>query len=261
MKKYHKLLIEDKLRKQGYTYIAGMDEVHLCNLAGPIVACGLILNPDKPYIRNINDSKQLTYNQRIKLETIIKERAIDYAIATVTAKEINRAYKKYGEGSFRKLHYECFRRVIDNMKYLPDIVIVDHFEIPDLGLPQKAIKGGDTKSATIAGASILAKCASERIMVGLSKEYPNFSHWKNTYGNYCPQEEVALHRFGATPEHRVDFIERIINFSVGKIRKINGKFVIQKCPKRKCTNNLCPHMRYAKQYGLNVKCPKNLDNG
>lgn len=255
---YNKLAIENNLRQKGYQLICGIDEVGMANLAGGFVVCALILDLAKPYIEGIDDSKKLTWKERRRLETIIINNAIDYCMIYVPSKEINTEYAKVNgqSGSFRKLHLGAMRQVVVSLDNRPDYVISDHYMIPDLPYPQKPIQGGDTKSATIAGASILAKCHRERIMEDLAKKHCNFKHWEHSYGNYCVQEVVALHKYGPTSEHRVDFIDNIIHYRAGKIGKIDGQLVMKNCPRNKCNgNSLCSYQKYAKEYGLDIKCP------
>lgn len=261
MKNYKRLIIESQLRKQGHQLICGVDEVGMSNLAGGFVIGALILDLDKPYIININDSKQLSWKHRRTLEPIIKNRTVDYSLVYVEPKEINEAYNNSGgkAGSFRKLHLQAMTNAVMNLKYEPDFVISDYYELPNLPIPQRAIQGGDRKSATIGGASILAKCHRERIMEKLADNYFNFSHWKNTYGNWCPQEAVALHLFNKTDQHRIDFIDKLLSGEVGLCYRQKDKFIMKRCPKRKCSKNKpCSYLKYFKKFnvaGIKFVCP------
>jgi len=257
---YPKLQIENELQSKGYKYICGVDESGVGAFAGGFTVGALILDLSKPYIEGIDDSKKLTKKKKRELEPLIKVGCIDYSIVYVSAKEINDAYKKANKqvGSFRRLHLNAMKQAIQNLKVRPDYVIVDGtYKVPNITIPQKAIIRGDQKSASIAGASILARVLRERAMEELATKYEGYSHWNETYGYCSIQEIVALNKIGPTPEHRICFIENTLNYKTGKIIKIDGKLKMKECPKTRCP---CEYIKYAKEYNLEVGCPNGKQN-
>jgi ribonuclease HII len=251
---YKKLQIENELQAKGYKYICGIDESGVGAFAGGFTVCALVLDLSKPYIEGIDDSKKLTKKKKRDLEPLIKQGCVDYSIVYVSAKEINEAYKEArGEvGSFRRLHLNAMRKAVLNLT--PDYVIVDGtYKIPDINIEQIAIIKGDQKSATIGGASILARVYRERVMEELATKYKGYNHWQETYGYCSIQEIVALNKLGTTPEHRICFIEDTLNHKTGKIEEVNGKLIMKECPKNgKCP---CEYIKYAEQYSLKLSCP------
>jgi hypothetical protein len=133
------------------------------------------------------------------------------------------------------------------------------YEVPNINIKQGAIIKGDQKSASIAGASILARVYRERAMEELATKYNGYAHWQETYGYCSTQEIVALNKLGATPEHRICFIKDTMNHKTGKIGKAGDKLVMKDCPK---SNGKCPceYIKYAKQYNLKVGCPNGKQN-
>ena len=252
---FNKLKIETELQSQGYRYICGIDESDVGAFAGGFTVGALILDLSKPYIEGIDDSKKLTKKKMRTLEPLIKRSLIDYNIVYVSAEEINDAYKKAkgATGSFRRLHLNAMRKAINNLGVKPNYILVDgKYKVPNIDIPQLSVIKGDSKSATIAGASILARVYRERVMEVLSTQYEGYSHWKETYAYCSTQEIVALNKLGPTPEHRVCFIKNTLNHKTGKITKIDGVLKMKECPKQSCP---CDYIKHAKNYNLNLLCP------
>jgi ribonuclease HII len=254
--KHPKLEIENELIAKGYKYICGIDESGVGAFTGGFTVGVLILDLSKPYIEGIDDSKKLTKKKKRELEPLIKASCIAYSIVYVSAEEINEAYLKADKqvGSFRRLHLNAMRQAVLNLKVKPNYIIVDGtYKIPDINIEQLAIIKGDQKSASIGGASILARVVRERAIEELATKYKGYLHWEDTYGYCSIQEIVALNKLGATPEHRICFIEDTLNHRTGKIEEVNGKLIMKECPK----NNKCPceYIKYAKEYQLDVRCP------
>jgi ribonuclease HII len=261
-----KLEIENELIAKGHKYICGVDESGVGAFAGGFTVGALILDLSKPYIEGIDDSKKLTKKKKRELEPLIKESCIDYSVVYVSAKEINEAYKEVqGQtGSFRKLHLNAMRQAVLNLKVKPDYVIVDGvYIVPNISIKQIAVIKGDQKSASVAGASILARVYRERVMEELATKYNGYTHWQETYGYCSTQEIVALNKLGVTPEHRTCFIEDTLNHKTGKIKEVNGKLIMKECPKSKGTGLCqcpCDYIKYAKEYQLEVGCPNGKQN-
>lgn len=252
---YKKLQIERELQSQGYKYVCGIDESGVGAFAGGFTVCALILDLSKPYIEGIDDSKKLSKRKKRILEPLIKNSLIDYNIVYISAKEINEAYKKVkgATGSFRRLHLNAMRQAILNLGIQPDYIIVDgKYKVPNINISQRSFIKGDQKSATIAGASILARVSRERMIEELSTKYKGYAHWKETYGYCSTQEIVALNKLGVMPEHKVCFIQNTLKYRTGKIIEIDGELKMKECPKGKCP---CEYIKHAKNYDLKLKCP------
>ena len=191
-------------RSYGYNLVAGVDEVGRGPLAGPIVAAAVILdNNSKDLILRINDSKKLTKEVREELSDIIKREAVSYSISLKTNKEID----KEGIGFCNN---EIFKMAVDGLKVTPDIVLSDGYTIREFHLRNEAVIKGDTKSAAIACASIIAKVYRDNIMEEYSKKYTEYNLDKNV--GYGTKEHInAIIDHGSCPIHRESFLKNILN--------------------------------------------------
>ncbi|MGA3292284.1 MAG: ribonuclease HII [Candidatus Microgenomates bacterium] len=212
---------EKKLQKQGYKFIAGVDEVGRGCFAGPVVAAAVAFVPINNYqftifnkLQNkiiINDSKQLTPRQRELASFWIKRNAYCYGIGKAGVGEINKfGIKKATEIAFRKAIKNCNERI--------DYLLIDAFYIPYVkGLRrknQKPIIKGDTKSISIAAASIIAKVYRDSLMTNLNKnpKYRKYK-WAKNKGYGTKQHQEAIKKYGSTRQHRKQFVETWINNS------------------------------------------------
>ncbi len=188
-----------------YNLIAGVDEVGRGPLAGPIVSCAVILdysNIDE-YILEINDSKKLSEAKREDLANIIKEKAIAYSIALCDNKEID----KKGIGVCNN---EVFIKACSGLKLKPELVLSDGYLIKNFNLPNKSVIKGDTKSAAIACASIVAKVYRDRLMKEFHEKYPQYDFIQNV--GYGTKKHVdALKKVGPCEIHRMSFLNNILN--------------------------------------------------
>ncbi len=191
MRKY-----ERRARKKGYRLIAGVDEVGRGPLAGPVVACALIL-PLKCRIRGLNSSKRLTPKKREELYPIIREKARAIGLGRVGERKID------GINILKATHL-AMKRAISHLGTRPDLLLVDGFEIPGVEIPQKAIVRGDEKSAPIAAASIIAKVTRDRLLVRYHKIHPEYGFHKHK-GYGTKRHLKALKEHGPTRIHRRTF--------------------------------------------------------
>ena len=185
-----------------YAYIAGIDEVGRGPLAGPVVACSVIL-PKDCNILYINDSKKLSSKLREELAPEIKEKAISYSIGIASMERID-------EINILQATYEAMQMAVNNMSVTPDLLLNDAVIIPNL--PQKQIKiiHGDAKSISIAAASIVAKVYRDKMMEEYDKIYPEYGFASNKgYGSETHIE--AIKKYGPCPIHRNTFIQNFIN--------------------------------------------------
>ena len=192
---------ENTLREKGFTAVCGIDEAGCGPLAGPVYAAAVILDPKDP-IEGLNDSKKLTEKKREALFPQIQERALAWAIASASAKEID-------EINILQARLLAMRRAVELLDIQPDHALVDGNRDPNIpGTPTLLIVGGDGKSASIAAASILAKVARDHDLLELDKQYPQYLFAKHKgYPTKLHVEKLLEH--GPCPEHRQSFLTKI----------------------------------------------------
>lgn len=180
----------------GLRRIAGVDEVGRGPLAGPVTAAAVILDP-QAIPEGLNDSKQLSIKRRVALAEILADCA-EVSIGHATVEEIER------ENILRASHM-AMRRALGGLKVLPDLALIDGAMVPQgLGIPARAVVKGDTRSVSIAAASIVAKIARDRIMVDLAQQHPGYG-WETNMGYGSKSHISALQNLGVTPHHRRTF--------------------------------------------------------
>lgn len=195
------LAFEKKYRAEGYQYICGIDEVGRGPLAGPVVTCAVILPPDVQ-ILYLNDSKQVSAKKREELYDIIVEKAVAYGIGISTEQRID-------EINILQATYAAMRMAIENLSVQPDILLIDAVKIPEVNIRQVPIIKGDTLSASIAAASIVAKVTRDKMMQEYEKLYPGYDFGSNMgYGSAKHIE--ALKSLGPCPIHRRSFIGNFV---------------------------------------------------
>ena len=190
---------EQRLAKQGYRLIAGIDEVGRGPLAGPVMAGAVILplNLDTPWLHLVRDSKQLTAETREHLCPLIYEAAIAVGIGEVSAEAID----KNGIARATKM---AMRQAVNNLATQPDALLIDFVRLTEVNLPQRCIVKGDQLSISIACASIIAKVTRDRLMVELDKLHPGYGF--ATHKGYATKEHLeSIERLGACPIHRMCF--------------------------------------------------------
>jgi ribonuclease HII len=181
--------------------ILGIDEVGRGCVAGPVVVAGVILN-DNIDTSEIMDSKKLTPNKREKIVNYLKDHCY-YLIESSSVEEIE-------EMNILQASLLAMRRVINNIEHKFDHVFVDGNVSPDKSMNNiSAIIGGDSKSLSIAAASIFAKVARDKLMDKLDQDYPHYL-WKQNKGYGTKQHIDAIKKFGITPHHRKSFLKKII---------------------------------------------------
>ena len=182
-------------------YLCGIDEVGRGPLAGPVVACAVILPKDHD-ILYLNDSKKLTANKREELYDVIMEKAIAVGIGMASPQRID-------EINILQATYEAMRQAIGNLKVKPDLLLNDAVTVPEVVIPQVPIIKGDAKSVSIAAASIVAKVTRDRLMEEYDKLLPGYGFASNK--GYGSAEHIkALQTLGPTPIHRRSFIGHFV---------------------------------------------------
>lgn len=188
--------IEDSL---GLQVICGVDEAGRGPLAGPVCAAAVIL-PEHLQIPGLTDSKKLTDKKRRELFPIIQEQAIAYGIGLASEQEID-------EINILQATFLAMRRALDQLSVRPEIALIDGNRETDFGLPVKTVVKGDSLSANIAAASILAKVTRDNLMVELAEKYPEYGfEIHKGYGTKAHYE--ALGTYGPCPIHRRSFLKK-----------------------------------------------------
>lgn len=194
----HTLLrFEIELWEQGYSLIAGVDEAGMAPLAGPVVA-GAVILPQNYKLRGLNDSKKiLDHETREQLAVQIKRDAVCWAVGFAEVEEIDQI-NIYHAGLL------AMRRAVEGLSCLPDFVLVDARRIPHCPTPQRGIIRGDTLSASIAAASIIAKTTRDAHMLKLDAIYSGYGLASHK-GYPTPEHCRLLKELGALPIHRRSF--------------------------------------------------------
>jgi ribonuclease HII len=189
--------IERDIRVGAGSLIAGVDEVGRGPLAGPVVACAVIMPPEQRAIRGVDDSKRLTAPTRVVLAKRIAERAVAYAVGAASVREIDR-FNIYHASTL------AMRRALRRLRVAPDHVLIDGRAIRTLTVPHTAVVHGDARCFSIACASIIAKVTRDRLMCLLAGRYPGYL-WERNAG-YATQDHISgLATHGITPHHRRTF--------------------------------------------------------
>ena len=191
--------IEDSFRAQGYTVICGVDEAGRGPLAGPVCAAAVIL-PDHAEIPGLTDSKKLSDKKRRELFPIIKEQAIAYGIGLASEKEID-------EINILQATFLAMQRAIDQLEGKAELALIDGNREKDFGLPVKTVIKGDSLSANIAAASVLAKVTRDDIMTEMAETYPGYG-FEIHKGYGTKAHYAALTEQGPSPIHRMTFLKK-----------------------------------------------------
>ncbi len=190
------LRYEQALWSGGVTLVAGVDEAGMSPLAGPVAAGAVILRVGER-IPHVDDSKKLDARERERLEPVIKDVCVAWAVGFVEPDEIDRI-NIYWAGLL------AMQRAVEGLAIAPQHLLVDARRIRDLTLPQQPIVKGDAKSLSIAAASILAKTARDARMRELDVLHPGYGFAAHK-GYPVPEHLAALGRLGACPVHRRSF--------------------------------------------------------
>lgn len=191
--------IENGHFEQGVELICGVDEAGRGPLAGPVCAAAVIL-PKGVEIPGLNDSKKLSDKRRRELFPVIKEMAVAYGIAMVDHAQIDRI-------NILQATYEAMGRAISQLPVKPDLALVDGNRSADFGVNVQTVVHGDSLSASIAAASILAKVTRDDYMLEMARQYPGYGfEIHKGYGTKAHYE--ALRQLGASPIHRMTFLKK-----------------------------------------------------
>ena len=191
---------EKKLWNAGLNHVAGIDEAGRGALAGPVAAAALILPPQPSIVDKLDglkDSKQLTASQRAEWAECLSSIALAWGIGFASHTEID----QQGIVPATRL---AVQRAMANSKITPEHLLLDYLFLPDDETPQTNLIKGDERSLSIAGASILAKTARDKLLIELESEYPGYRFAQHK-GYGTTQHLEALDRLGPSPIHRFTF--------------------------------------------------------
>jgi len=191
--------IEDSFLSEGIHVICGVDEAGRGPLAGPVCAAAVIL-PKHAEIPGLTDSKKLTDKKRRELFPLIQEQALAYGVGFATEQEID-------EINILQATFLAMQRAIDQLTVKPDLALIDGNREKDFGLPVKTVVKGDSLSANIAAASILAKVTRDNLMVKLAEKYPQYG-FEIHKGYGTKAHYAALREYGPSPIHRMTFLKK-----------------------------------------------------
>lgn len=186
----------------GFSCICGVDEAGRGPLAGPVCAAAVIL-PEGAVIEGLDDSKKLTEKKREKLYDIIKETAVAYSVAYGTLEEIESV-------NILEATYLAMNRAIEGLNVKPDFALIDGNRVPrGINIPCETIVKGDSKSMSVAAASVLAKVTRDRLMLEYDKKYPEYNFKKhNGYGT--KEHTELIKQYGPCEIHRLSFLKNIL---------------------------------------------------
>ena len=193
--------IENKCHDNGFKVVAGVDEAGRGPLAGPVYAAAVIL-PEGTVIKGINDSKKLSEKRREELFEEITQKAIAYNIFSVDEKRID-------EINILNATYEAMNGAVNGLSVKPDFVLIDGNRIAGMEIPQETVVKGDSKSISIAAASILAKVSRDRFICEMAEKYPQYEFEKHKgYGTKVHNE--AILKYGPCEIHRKTFLKKLL---------------------------------------------------
>ena len=189
---------ENEYYAKGYKFICGIDEAGRGPLSGPVVAAACIL-PRDIYIPELNDSKKLTEKKREKIFDVITESAIGYGIGMASPKEID-------EINILNATMLAMRRALESLTPSADFALIDGNIARDFSIPTKTVIKGDSLSASIAAASILAKVTRDRLCLEDAERYPKYNFAKHK--GYSTKEHMdAVRKYGPCEIHRKSFLK------------------------------------------------------
>lgn len=191
--------IEQGCFDQGISLICGVDEAGRGPLAGPVCAAAVIL-PANVDIPGLNDSKKLSDKRRRELYPVIMEKAVAYGIGFADHTEID-------EINILQATFLAMERAISKLSIKPELALIDGNREKDFGIPVKTVVHGDSLSASIAAASVLAKVTRDDLMLKMAAEYPQYGfEIHKGYGTKAHYQALANH--GPSPIHRMTFLKK-----------------------------------------------------
>ncbi len=195
---------DDALRRKGFSIIAGVDEAGRGPIAGPVVAAAVVLKSGVR-IAGLRDSKKVSPKKREELYDEIRSSALDIGIGIVGSEEIDRL-------NILRATKIAMQHAIENLSNIPDLLIIDALSLPTLPIKQISPIKAESKSASVAAASIIAKVSRDRIMLDYHIQYPVYNF--RGHKGYSTKEHLEkLHLYGPCPIHRKSFFN-VINLQL-----------------------------------------------
>lgn len=193
---------ETEARTKGYKFVCGVDEAGRGPLAGPVCAAAVVL-PEDCVIEGLNDSKKISEKKREQLYDIIIEKAVAYSIAYGTLEEIE-------QFNILEATYIAMNRAIDGLSIMADFALIDGNRVPKgIKIDCETVVKGDSKSCSIAAASILAKVTRDRLLLEYDKTYPQYGFAQHKgYGTKAHYEAIKAN--GVCEVHRLSFLKNVI---------------------------------------------------
>ena len=202
---------EEQAFLDGFTPVVGVDEAGRGSWAGPVVACAVILDPKvspTELIAGLDDSKRISKKKRDKLNYLLTSSA-SIGVGVSSVEEIDRL-------NILQATFVAMKRSIENLGISPGMILVDGNTLPDWPYNSRPIIKGDSRSLSIAAASIVAKVSRDRMMTNLANNYPEYGWEKNAgYGTKLQQQALSEHGF--TKHHRLSF-KPVLRFSGSRYR-------------------------------------------
>ena len=192
--------IEDPFYDQGLQVICGVDEAGRGPLAGPVCAAAVIL-PRGLEIPGLNDSKKLSDKRRRELFPEIQKQALAFGIGFASEKEIDAI-------NILQATFLAMQRAMDGLQVRPDLALIDGNRQKDFGLPVKTVVKGDSLSANIAAASVLAKVTRDDLMIRQAEQFPEYG-FEIHKGYGTKAHYAALEQYGPSPIHRMTFLRKL----------------------------------------------------
>lgn len=191
---------ENELKTKGYEIVCGVDEAGRGPLAGPVFAAAVILPAGLEDI-GINDSKKLSEKKREELFGVITEKAVSWAVASASEKEID-------ELNILNATFLAMKRAVNALTVRPDIALIDGNRKPNTGIEEVTLVKGDAKSISIAAASVLAKVSRDRYLCELDGLYPEYQ-FKKHKGYPTKLHYEMIKKYGISPVHRLSFLKNL----------------------------------------------------
>lgn len=201
LKKMPDFELEKQAVSNGFSVVCGVDEAGRGPLAGPVCAAAVIFKPDTE-LDGVNDSKKLSEKKREALFDVICQKALAYSIAFASVEEIE-------ERNILNATYLAMNRAIEGLKIKADFALIDGNRIPkDIKIDCQTVVKGDSKSLSIAAASILAKVTRDRLLMEYHKKYPQYNFAKHK-GYGTSEHMEAIRKYGISEVHRPSFLKKI----------------------------------------------------
>ena len=193
--------LEKQAVSNGFSYVCGVDEAGRGPLAGPVCAAAVIFAPDTE-LDGVNDSKKLSEKKREALFDVICQKALAYSIAFASVEEIE-------EHNILNATYLAMNRAIEGLKIKADFALIDGNRIPkDIKIDCQTVVKGDSKSLSIAAASILAKVTRDRLLMEYHEKYPQYNFAKHK-GYGTAEHMEAIRKYGISEVHRPSFLKKL----------------------------------------------------